>query len=443
MLRNFRIGHATNSSSSHSVIVHKSDKRIPDRNPDWMYGWENFVLNDARDKFMYYLADQPSLDVAYLDDVAKKLGFRDVLDAKRYDTIDHESVGTAACPSGVDPKVWLDFLLSDDVTIYGGNDNDDARFPLGYGFGLEGVTARFDRWRQDGDALIGYDRLKGVKMRWSPTAYDKSTTPELVDLKITDFCGYGCSFCYQGSTKAGKHAPLTQVKGILRELANMGVFEVAIGGGEPAHHPDFEEILDACMRYGITPNFTSYGTDWVKKLPKNYRGGVGMSVHKSEDLIKIERAREQLREKKVYGVTIMAQAVVGATPENTLWELLEECIARRTPLLLLGYKTTGRAANTTPAKMNAMEAFLKRAQQAVQSDDLDWYYPFQLSVDTAFLDQYGDALDAVGIPEVLRTSPEGKFSMYIDAVTDTCGPSSYAPDKMEPMKDIKEQFAQW
>lgn len=52
----------------------------------------------------------------------------------------------------------------------------------------------------------------------------------------------------------------------------------------------------------------------------------------------------------------------------------------------------------------------------------------------------------MGVPEILRTSPEGKFSMYIDAVADTVAPSSYcAPDLVEKRRPgaLLEQFAAW
>ncbi len=89
---------------------------------------------------------------------------------------------------------------------------------------------------------------------------------------------------------------------------------------------------------------------------------------------------------------------------------------------------------------------LRRAQKAIH-DKESWNINsgFHLSVDTAFLDRYDHLLDKLEVPTLLRTSPEGKFSMYIDAVTETCGPpSSYCAETlMEPIGDIHSQFASW
>ena len=65
----------------------------------------------------------------------------------------------------------------------------------------------------------------------------------------------------------------------------------------------------------------------------------------------------------------------------------------------------------------------------------------KLSVDTAVVDQYPDLCKALGVPEALVTSPEGKFSCYIDAVTDKMGPSSYvSPKTMTPLPKNIEAF---
>lgn len=48
------------------------------------------------------------------------------------------------------------------------------------------------------------------------------------------------------------------------------------------------------------------------------------------------------------------------------------------------------------------------------------------------------------LPTTLRTSPEGKFSCYVDAVEDIVWPSSYAgASAMQPRGDIKAQFVAW
>jgi hypothetical protein len=135
----------------------------------------------------------------------------------------------------------------------------------------------------------------------------------------------------------------------------------------------------------------------------------------------------------LYGVQVMAQTVLGATPMDATKAIVDACITHDRPILLLGYKTTGRGANFAQraVPLADLETMLEMVKTTIATplEPTEWgeISPrnFTLSVDTAFLNTYGPLLDKIGVPAVLRTSPEGKFSMYIDAVTNTAAPSSY------------------
>lgn len=448
MITSIRVGPATNSSSSHSVILHRSTSTVPhDYDAHGDFGWQHFVLSSPEAK-LRYMAATGQIDEGVLEDACQlRLGhsMKEVTDSDDY--VDHQSVYEIEPPRGIDHQSWVDFVLEPEVVIYGGNDNDgDPPSAMSVG-GIE-VSAR--AWRQDGSAIVGYDPVSGVKFRWSPGPYEKAKTPELVDVKITDFCGYGCHFCYQGSTKAGEHADLKDIEHIASQLSIMGVFEVALGGGEPCHHPEFVDILDAFSSRDVSVNFTSFGVDWVEKIPEGYAGGVGISVHSARDVGKIKRSQERI-EVRNKGLdyqsfvrpTIIAQTVVGATPWSVIEDTVIECISEDVPILLLGYKTTGRGQDFIPydASPDQVESLLLLVKNKMKRDEDHWGSSFQLSVDTAFLDRYSHCLDKVGIPANLRSSPEGKFSMYIDAVEMLCGPSSYCDaSEMTPVGDILEQF---
>ena len=473
MLRNFRIGPATNSSSSHSVIVHPArggrdalaqvrEALPPDGTAERTMPGPlvdgSFVLADPTDRALYLLSGSrmKSLSAHERLEVEKAVAAR--CDRARLAALMEEDRAESLLEysadgyldtmraQGVSPGLAARFFLSDDVTVYG---YDDADPPLrltraGIAASRDGIT----RYRQDGDALIGYDPERGTKFRWSESPYEKASAPELVDVKITDYCAYGCAFCYQGSTKQGVHAPLARLKAIFDQLAAMGVFEVAMGGGEPCHHPDFEAILEAGWARGLTMNFTAFGLDWTKSpvLTRARRRkpgaavppvGVGVSVHGPRDLAKLRRAEA----KRFDGIsTVLAQTVIGATPFEDIEETLEAAMDNGLPLLLLGYKPTGRGVDfgRLDVDRDRLARLIARAQDFVAREDNG----FHLSVDTAFLDDYGDVLDECGIWSALRSGPEGAFSMYVDAVTDRCGPSSYCDAQdMPPIGDLTAQFA--
>jgi hypothetical protein len=278
------------------------------------------------------------------------------------------------------------------------------------------------RIKKDGSARVLFNTSTGLKLRWSEEEYLKSSTPELIDLKITDYCPYGCSFCYQSSTKKGRHASLSSIKTYLDWLSLSETFEVAIGGGEPAFHPHFEEILFYSLEKGVVPNFTSFGVHWLG-LPHLLSaveatvGGIGVSVHSVQDISKYEKIRAAVKKPQV-----LAQHVFGTLDFPQTLEIVKSV----RHVLLLGYKSVGFGVTQkqVPFTESEVHELLKAG--------------VQVSVDTAFLDLYGEALDSFGIPKILRSSPEGKFSCYIDAVEGKMGPSSYNPAEMKEVSSFEE-----
>jgi hypothetical protein len=92
---------------------------------------------------------------------------------------------------------------------------------------------------------------------------------DLVDIQTTSRTFYANGFathnCYQGSTRAGKHASLEAVVSYIQELAKLDVFEIAYGGGEPTLHPNFKDIILETKQAGITPNFTTKNVKWLQQ----------------------------------------------------------------------------------------------------------------------------------------------------------------------------------
>ncbi|WP_210215029.1 radical SAM protein [Mesorhizobium sp. M4B.F.Ca.ET.089.01.1.1] len=103
-----------------------------------------------------------------------------------------------------------------------------------------------------------------------------------MDISITNWCDKGCVFCYKSSTKHGSHMALRDYKRVIDEAAEMGTFQVALGGGNPNQHPDFEEILDYTTLKGIVPNYTTNGrglSDDILKATQRNCGAVAVSAY--------------------------------------------------------------------------------------------------------------------------------------------------------------------
>lgn len=85
------------------------------------------------------------------------------------------------------------------------------------------------------------------------------SAPTEVHLVLSRRCSAGCTGCYVDATPRGKVLPFEEACSILDELGKLGVFHVALGGGE-ALELDFLFAVAAHARSaGITPNLTTSG----------------------------------------------------------------------------------------------------------------------------------------------------------------------------------------
>ena len=457
-LFNVRAGFATNSSSSHSIVMIPRGMNVHNNEYDrFRYGWEQFTLTSVDSKTAYFATqlyqsmNNRDIDsTVAVDLINSLLGTAYTYDMFEDAYVDHQSVWSTNMDEDF-IRGLHSFITRSDVVILGGNDNSDPQ-ELDGSFTnelTENITGNWTKIRKDGVNWSMFNHLSGSKIRFSiiddAPLYTKSSVPELVDIKVTDFCRYGCEFCYQGSTNKGAHADANNLKKIIDSLAAMEVFEIAFGGGEPTHYSNFAEILEYTASKGIVPNFTTFGVDWLRNdelflAVKNTVGAIGVSVHTADHLSKVFKIKNALGKNNV-----VAQHVVGSVDIGETALLLEECWKQGVDVLLLGYKNVGFGANVEQHDMTGLDTLLKlRQDQSLSaSGRVRWGTKFSmLGVDTAFVQQFDPILDDLNIPKVLKTSEEGKFSMYIDAVALKQGPSSYMPDQMETidMDDIENSI---
>lgn len=451
-IANIRLGFATNSSSSHSVVLLPVGANPREEwDGDYGFGWGDFLLRHHSAKMSYLAATMwPTLHEHYGEEVARLI-IREITgdalpdDIGLWDAyVDHQS--ELAVPLDAATKqVSLDFLrdlrevlLNPRVAILGGNDNSEDPPHLakwrGYDIGRDWPTQHGSFVaRQAGDWWVFFNSATGGKFRFSfledPKPLWRDTVPQLVDLKITDACPFGCEFCYQGSTVSGSVAGLEDIERYLKSLGEAGVFEVAIGGGEPTLYPYFAEVLRSAHEAGIVPNFTTFirPNKWpghVREAVLEYAGGFALSTDGNEqDVIAVEDFS------RLYGKRGALQFVVGAHYEYALAHLLKSARKASLPVTLLGYKTTGRGADVKPKKQTVTADVLRSG--------------WRVSVDTAFVQQYPDVVAELDPHDLLVIEGEGRFSMYIDAVTQQAGISSYQPETFIQYKPHDDLVKVW
>jgi radical SAM protein with 4Fe4S-binding SPASM domain len=86
------------------------------------------------------------------------------------------------------------------------------------------------------------------------------SAPTEVHCAITNRCSLGCRHCYMDSgARLPDEVSSREFKNLLRHLRDVGVFHIALGGGEAFEHPDLFEIATYARELGLIPNLTTNG----------------------------------------------------------------------------------------------------------------------------------------------------------------------------------------
>lgn len=451
VIENVRLGFATNSSSTHSIVILRpEDGSVKDCLPDLIENQEfdsaEFICASKESKLAYFNQIlRSNLNVIFSDDSIVRRVVEDFTKFRCLEKgyIDPESVITLPKKKQRHSNLTINkefiedftaFLLREDVAIVGGRSGITKTVHIGIPYkGLRELRDNRNDFfsRKDGEYWVLMNVNSGAKIRLSfnekAAPYTKSTFPELVDLKITDYCPVGCKYCYQGSTIHGEHADTKVLDSICEVLGDMGVFEVAIGGGEPTLHPKFKHLLETCRYCGIVPNFTTRVKSWLKNKDitdtvETCGGRFAFSVDSVLDMYNIFNQAVDVGlvvPSEGYGeddTKLSFQYVMGSTSFDQFQLILDAAETLSTPITLLGYKRVGRGKEFDPYPY---EGWFKEIRSRFQD----------IGIDTALVEELQELSKTLpldlGRYEKLMTPGEGKFSMYIDAVAEVMGPSSY------------------
>lgn len=321
------------------------------------------------------------------------------------------------------------------------------------------ITSKYDN-----DYFIFFNKKTGTKVRFTfeeNSTYEKSTTPELVDVKITDYCPFGCKFCYMSSTLKGKHADLETIKKTFDLLSDLNVFEVALGGGEPTLHPKITEIIKYGCKKNLTMNLTTYNSKIFKNkelfdlFVKRKISSIGFSVNKVSDVDKILEMIEDVEHymslkphKDFFFVRdfIVAHVVLGAHNYETFCQILNKCLQNDIRILFLGPKKVGLGKSYKFYDLGKQMQYIRMKYDNSEYTGSSEVKIKMFSIDTKFvqlahLEELKEFFDIKNISAELITPEEGKFSMYIDCVENLMSPSSYCEkDEMHRLELDKEKF---
>lgn len=243
--------------------------------------------------------------------------------------------------------------------------------------------------------------------------------PETMDVKITNYCDMGCSWCHESSTTKGKHGDLELLTEKLDELSPYT--ELAIGGGDPLSHPgavkfinDNKFINNLTINSGHIPRYREILCDL------NVRGvGVSLSTtnpQKIEELLELQN-----------NLHVVFHVIIGITSKDEILKLYDMGVEK---ILLLGYKTFGLG-----------KKFIKSHDDLINDNILTLKEGFHngefknvrgvISFDNLAIDQL----------EIEKCYPESfwksrymgddfTYSMYVDAVQGKYSPTSRSSNRV-------------
>jgi len=99
--------------------------------------------------------------------------------------------------------------------------------------------------------------------------------PTEAHLAVTGRCPVACTDCYLSAGPEGDEVDLERLRGQLAELAELGVLEVAFGGGEALLRSEIVALCEEARRLGMTPNLTTSGFGVTPALAVQLAGLVG------------------------------------------------------------------------------------------------------------------------------------------------------------------------
>ena len=453
IISNILLGFSSNSSSTHSIILFTGDELPKEEWNDKYFGWDYFTISTKETKILYlesclyqtfnglygygsYLCN--ILLKEFCPNLYKHLGE----DESSYSgLVDHQSEITF--PLNDDGEVDLDFynsfkdyLLSNhNLIIIGGNDNDKIKHPLNK-YTVDTIYSKLPI-ESDNSYIVRYDKVydyytlfnknTGNRIRLNfnkDTEIIKASVPDLVDIKITDYCDKGCTFCYQSSTTEGKSALLYYINSIYSALSYSGVFEVVLGGGEPTSHPEFLNILKSAKDKNLVPSFTTKSFKWFKNYKSylNLCGCFGFSISTVKEAIKLVNSIDSWDYE--YRNKCTVHLVLGTLTRKQFVDILNVLKGNIRNILLLGYKPVGFGETY---KVKDYSWWLNEVENKK--------YDFQWKIDTAIVAEFEEQLSKITNKEFYYSS-EGSFSCYIDAVNKTMSPSSYC--SLDKYTDLSE-----
>lgn len=282
----------------------------------------------------------------------------------------------------------------------------------------------------------------GSKIRYIEDEQELSPEfPECIDLKVSNYCPYGCAFCHERSTKLGQLGFSDKLIDFITTL-KPGT-EVAIGGGAITEisYEQFKDLTNALRRADVVINITINWReiDKYEALLEKYRDEHKYYFYASSIGVSVTGAPKSEYEKiKSFSRSHVSVLHVINGLDNP--EDLKELSTEYSKLLILGYKNFGRGVDYLADSMPTIVSNQKKLKESLP--ELKQHFT-HISFDNLAVEQL-NMREEISDTEwkLFYLGGDGETTMYIDGTNMTYGVNSTAKERFEikPGEGICEIF---
>jgi radical SAM protein with 4Fe4S-binding SPASM domain len=270
-----------------------------------------------------------------------------------------------------------------------------------------------------------FDRETGLFIRKEKTGFQEpfwsESGPELLDISITNYCDKSCRFCYRKSDSNGAFIKISDYTKLVNQASQLGVLQIALGGGNPNYHPQFCEILRITReKYGIVVSYTTNGnllTNDILNFSKEYCGAIALSAYYDD------KTMESIVNKIIsYKIKLNIHFLLTSATMNKAIRWLRnppDFLKKVNAIVFLNYKPLGRDINKNLLLNNSslIELFFSLISGGnypfkigFDSCSISWLVKY-LKIDNRFIEPCEAARFSAFIDENLNMYP-CSFSQY-------------------------------
>ena len=256
----------------------------------------------------------------------------------------------------------------------------------------------------------------GTKIRYNDLDCLIPEFPESMDMKISNYCPFGCPMCHEKSSEDGEYGKILHHPFI--KTLHSGT-ELALGGGAVTYHPDLIPFLEELKEQGVLPSITINQREWEETkidylINNQLIYGLGVSFTNVDD---------EVWDK----ILSYPNAVVHLIAGYHSRDIFEYFANKGAKILILGYKNWGRGedyfknySNQIMVRMRELKEILPTLFTRCKVVSFDNLSIKQLDIRTVIGEEKW---------KEFYMGDDGQYTMYVDMVKQECAKSSTSPDR--------------